>query len=108
MQNVSSKYHTHTRAKCERAICALCRVVILELLSCNMTTQIFMYSTFAPVWVCILLLMSLVRSLDMAHSVRDASHLVWFIMEIYCTPYVLGLAVTVVLCIILSMPCTYN
>ncbi len=44
--HVSSKYHTHMRAKCERAICALCRVV----------TQIFMHSTFAPLRVCIRLL----------------------------------------------------
>ncbi len=33
-----------------------------------------------------------------SHSVRNAAHLVWFIMEISCTPYVLGLALAVVLC----------
>ena len=35
--------------------------------------------------------MSLVCALDRAHSIRDASHLVWFIMEISCTPYGLHL-----------------
>ena len=45
--------------------------------------------------------MSLAYALDMAHSVhavRDAVHLVWFIMELSGTPYVLRLALTVVLC----------
>ncbi len=42
--------------------------------------------------------MSLAYALDMAHSVRDAVHLVWFIMELSDTPYVLRLALTVVLC----------
>ena len=42
--------------------------------------------------------------INSAHSpifispVRDAAHLVWFIIEIACTPCVLGLALTVVLC----------